>query len=133
MGTRRRIRSFGLQGVSIDAKLSNEDGGSIGVLTLSTEAGDLHLAVGINRAEAFINAMSTFLETAANPAGKTLGAQEMQDREPYVPIGVKIGMLTDDETKLGVLIIETDEGDFDFALNLEAVESLAESTQNDQP
>jgi hypothetical protein len=48
----------------------------------------------------------------------------MLDREPYVPIGIKIGMLTDDETKLGVLIIETDEGEFDFALNLQAVDVL---------
>jgi hypothetical protein len=48
----------------------------------------------------------------------------MLDREPYVPTGIKIAVLTDDETKLGVLIIETDEGDFDFALNLQAVDVL---------
>jgi hypothetical protein len=53
----------------------------------------------------------------------------MADPPPFMPTGIKIGMLTDDETKVGVLIIETDEGDFDFALNLEAVETLAEALE----
>jgi hypothetical protein len=52
------------------AKLSNEDGSSIGILTLSTDAGDLHFAVNVDGAEALINAMNTFLQTAANQVGK---------------------------------------------------------------
>jgi hypothetical protein len=48
----------------------------------------------------------------------------MPNRAPYLPIGIKIGILIDDETKLGVLIIETDEGDFDFAVKLRVVDIL---------
>ncbi|MBZ9698734.1 MULTISPECIES: hypothetical protein [unclassified Mesorhizobium] len=33
-------------------------------------------------------------------------------------------MLRDDATKIGVLIFETAEGNFDFALNLQAVEVI---------
>jgi hypothetical protein len=53
----------------------------------------------------------------------------MPKKPPYTPTGITAVMLTNDETKLGVLIIETAEGDFDFALNLEAVETLAEALE----
>jgi hypothetical protein len=61
---------FWLTRVGMGAKLSNEDGSSIGILTLSTDAGDLHFAVNVDGAEALINAMNTFLQTAANQVGK---------------------------------------------------------------
>ncbi|WP_179297813.1 hypothetical protein [Mesorhizobium carmichaelinearum] len=37
------------------------------------------------------------------------------------------GMLIDDETRVGVLIFETAEGNFDFAINLQAVEVLTKA------
>jgi hypothetical protein len=61
---------FRLTGVGMEAQFSNQDRSSIGILTLSTDAGDLHFAVSIDVAEAIINAMNTFLETAANNAGR---------------------------------------------------------------
>ncbi|MBZ9725829.1 hypothetical protein LB516_21110 [Mesorhizobium sp. CO1-1-7] len=48
----------------------------------------------------------------------------MADRPPYMPTGIGIGMLRDDETKIGVLIFETAEGNFDFAVNLQAVDVI---------
>ncbi|MBZ9905489.1 hypothetical protein LB557_05665 [Mesorhizobium sp. BR115XR7A] len=48
----------------------------------------------------------------------------MADRPPYMPTGIGIGMLRDDETKIGVLIFETVEGNFDFAVNLQAVDVI---------
>jgi len=60
---------FRLTGVGIAAHLS-EDGSSIGILTLETDTGALAFAVSIDGAEAIINAMSTYLLTAAANAGK---------------------------------------------------------------
>ncbi|AGB45139.1 hypothetical protein Mesau_02733 [Mesorhizobium australicum WSM2073] len=51
----------------------------------------------------------------------------MVDRPPYMPTGIGIGMLGDDATKIGVLIFETAEGNFDFALNLQAVEVIRQA------
>ncbi|UVK57489.1 hypothetical protein DBIPINDM_008465 (plasmid) [Mesorhizobium sp. AR02] len=51
----------------------------------------------------------------------------MPDRPPYMPTGIGMGMLIDDESKLGVLIFETAEGNFDFAINLQAVEVLTKA------
>ncbi|QND60613.1 hypothetical protein HB778_31970 [Mesorhizobium huakuii] len=51
----------------------------------------------------------------------------MPDRPPYMPTGIGMGMLIDDETKVGVLIFETAEGNFDFAINLQAVEVLTKA------
>ena len=62
-------RTFILVGVDIAAQLS-EDGSAIGVLTLNTDAGDLRFAMGIDGAEAMINAMNAFLLTAAANAGR---------------------------------------------------------------
>ena len=53
----------------------------------------------------------------------------MPKKSPYTPTGITVAMLTNDETRLGVLIIETDEGDLNFALNLQAVETLAEALE----
>jgi len=53
----------------------------------------------------------------------------MPKKPPYTPTGVTVAMLTNDETSLGVLIIETDGGVFDFALNLQAAETLAEALE----
>ncbi|MDB5326029.1 MAG: hypothetical protein JWM57_1598 [Phycisphaerales bacterium] len=62
-------RTFILMGVDIAAQLS-EDGSAIGVLMLNTDAGDLRFAMGIDGAEAMINAMNAFLLTAAANAGR---------------------------------------------------------------
>lgn len=61
---------FRVTGVGVAAQLAKDDGSSIGVLTLSTDAGDLNFAVSIDGAEAIINAMNSYLEAAATHAGK---------------------------------------------------------------
>ncbi|MBZ9683859.1 MULTISPECIES: hypothetical protein [unclassified Mesorhizobium] len=48
----------------------------------------------------------------------------MADRPPYMPTGIGMGMLGDDETKIGVLIFETAKGNFDFAINQQAVDVI---------
>jgi hypothetical protein len=74
-----------------------------------------------------INAMNA--GSSGRSRRNAIGAQEMPNKPPYTPTGFTVAMLTNDGPKLGVLIIETAEGDFDFALNLEAVESLAEALE----
>jgi DNA-binding LytR/AlgR family response regulator len=51
----------------------------------------------------------------------------MPEKPPYMPTGIGMGMLTDDETKVGVLIFETAQGNFDFAVNLQAVDVLTKA------
>ncbi|RVA57123.1 hypothetical protein EN933_04750 [Mesorhizobium sp. M7A.F.Ca.US.001.01.1.1] len=51
----------------------------------------------------------------------------MPDKPPYMPTGIGMGMLVDDETKVGVLIFETAQGNFDFAVNLQALEVLTKA------
>jgi hypothetical protein len=48
----------------------------------------------------------------------------MPNKPPYMPTGITIGLLTDGESKVGVLTFETADGTFDFALNLQAIEVL---------
>ncbi|MBZ9776838.1 hypothetical protein [Mesorhizobium sp. CO1-1-8] len=48
----------------------------------------------------------------------------MADRPPYMPTGIGMGMLEDDKAKVGVLIFETAEGNFDFAINQQAIEVI---------
>jgi hypothetical protein len=42
----------------------------------------------------------------------------MPNKPPYTPTGFTVAMLTNDGPKLGVLLIETADGDLDFHLNL---------------
>lgn len=51
----------------------------------------------------------------------------MSEKPPYIPTGIGMGMMSDDETKVGVLIFETAQGNFDFAVNLQAVEILTKA------
>ncbi|TPJ35899.1 hypothetical protein FJ941_19360 [Mesorhizobium sp. B2-3-13] len=51
----------------------------------------------------------------------------MPDKPPYMPTGIGMGMLVDDEAKVGVLIFETAQGTFDFAINLQAVDVLTKA------
>lgn len=48
----------------------------------------------------------------------------MRKKPPHMPTGISIGMMTDGESKVGVLIFETAEGNFDFAINLQAIDVL---------
>lgn len=51
----------------------------------------------------------------------------MPEKPPYMPTGIGMGMMIDDETKVGVLIFETAQGNFDFAVNLQAVDVLTKA------
>ncbi|TPM34575.1 hypothetical protein [Mesorhizobium sp. B2-3-4] len=51
----------------------------------------------------------------------------MSEKPHYMPTGVGMGMISDDETKVGVLIFETAQGNFDFAVNLQAVDVLTKA------
>ncbi|MER8451224.1 hypothetical protein NKG60_14600 [Mesorhizobium sp. M1428] len=51
----------------------------------------------------------------------------MPEKPSYMPTGIGIGMMSDDETKVGVLIFETAQGNFDVAVNLQAVDVLTKA------
>ena len=51
----------------------------------------------------------------------------MSEKRPYMPTGIGMGVMSDDETKVGVLIFETAQGNFDFAVNLQAVDVLTKA------
>lgn len=48
----------------------------------------------------------------------------MPKKAPHMPTGIRIGMISEDDHKLGLLIFETAEGDVEFAVNLQAVDVL---------
>ncbi|MBZ9719355.1 hypothetical protein LB519_16040 [Mesorhizobium sp. AD1-1] len=51
----------------------------------------------------------------------------MSEKPPYMPTGIGMGLMSDDEIKVGVLIFETAQGNFDFAVNLQAVDVLTKA------
>jgi hypothetical protein len=48
----------------------------------------------------------------------------MPENPPYMPTGVGMAIIGDDETRIGILIFETPQGNFGFAVNLKAVDVI---------